>query len=142
MAVSLNKSVIGGNLTSDIELKQTTSGISVARASVAVHRKRAKQGEQQKTDFIECVFWRHSAEFLSRYAHKGDNVVVCGELQNESWTDAQAGRKGSRSCDSRRSARLHSGSELRSEARVPAPSGREFGGVLMALIRKSIPVAA
>lgn len=89
MAVSLNKSVIGGNLTSDIELKQTTSGISVARASVAVHRKRAKQGEQQKTDFIECVFWRHSAEFLSRYAHKGDNVVVCGELQNESWTDAQ-----------------------------------------------------
>ena len=89
MAVSLNKSVIGGNLTSDIELKQTTSGISVARASVAVHRKRAKQGEAQKTDFIECVFWRHSAEFLSRYAHKGDNVVVCGELQNESWTDAQ-----------------------------------------------------
>ena len=89
MAVSLNKSVIGGNLTSDIELKQTTSGISVARASVAVHRKRAKQGEQQKTDFIECVFWRHSAEFLSRYAHKGDNVVVCGELQNENWTDAQ-----------------------------------------------------
>ena len=89
MAVSLNKTVIGGNLTSDIELKQTTSGISVARASVAVHRKRAKQGEAQKTDFIECVFWRHSAEFLSRYAHKGDNVVVCGELQNESWTDAQ-----------------------------------------------------
>ena len=89
MAVSLNKSVIGGNLTSDVELKQTTSGISVARASVAVHRKRSKQGEQQKTDFIECVFWRHSAEFLSRYAHKGDNVVVCGELQNESWTDAQ-----------------------------------------------------
>ena len=89
MAVSLNKSVIGGNLTSDIELKQTTSGISVARASVAVHRKRAKQGEQQKTDFVECVFWRHSAEFLSRYARKGDNVVVCGELQNESWTDAQ-----------------------------------------------------
>lgn len=89
MAVSLNKSVIGGNLTSDIELKQTTSGISVARGSVAVHRKRAKQGEQQKTDFIECVFWRHHAEFLSRYAHKGDNVVVCGELQNESWTDAQ-----------------------------------------------------
>ena len=89
MAVSLNKSVIGGNLTSDVELKQTQSGLSVARASVAVHRKRAKQGEQQKTDFIECLFWRHSAEFLSRYAHKGDNVVVCGELQNESWTDAQ-----------------------------------------------------
>jgi single-strand DNA-binding protein len=89
VAVSLNKSVIGGNLTSDVELKQTQSGLSVARASVAVHRKRAKQGEQSKTDFIECVFWRHSAEFLSRYAHKGDNVVVCGELQNESWTDAQ-----------------------------------------------------
>ena len=89
MAVSLNKSVIGGNLTQDVELKQTTNGIYVARASVAVHRKRAKQGEAQKTDFIECVFWRHSAEFLSRYAHKGDNVVVCGELQNESWTDAQ-----------------------------------------------------
>lgn len=89
MAVSLNKSFIGGNLTSDVELRQTTSGVSVARASVAVHRKRTKQGEPQKTDFIECVFWRHSAEFLSRYAHKGDNVVVGGELQNESWTDAQ-----------------------------------------------------
>jgi single-strand DNA-binding protein len=89
VAVSLNKSIIGGNLTADIELRQTISGISVARASVAVHRKRTKQGEQQKTDFVECVFWRHNAEFLSRYAHKGDNVVVCGELQNESWTDAQ-----------------------------------------------------
>ena len=89
MAVSLNKVIVAGNLTADIELKQTTSGISVARASVAVHRKRTKQGEAQKTDFVECVFWRHNAEFLSRYAHKGDNVVVCGELQNESWTDAQ-----------------------------------------------------
>lgn len=89
MAVSLNKSIIGGNLTADPELRQTTSGISVVRASVAVHRKRAKQGEQPKTDFVECIFWRHSAEFLSKYARKGDNVVVCGELQNESWTDAQ-----------------------------------------------------
>ena len=60
---------------------------------MAVHRKRAKQGEQQKTDFVECVFWRHNAEFLSRYAHKGDNVVVFGELQNESWTDQQGNKR-------------------------------------------------
>ena len=89
MAVSLNKVIVAGNLTADIELKQTTSGISVIRFSVAVHRKRTKQGEQQKTDFFEVVAWRQPAEFLSRYSHKGDNVVVCGELQNESWTDAQ-----------------------------------------------------
>ena len=89
MAVSLNKVIEAGNLTADIELKQTTSGISVVRFSIAVHRKHTKKGEQQKTDYFEVVAWRQPAEFLSRCAHKGDNVVVCGELQNESWTDTQ-----------------------------------------------------
>ena len=90
--VGINQVIVAGNLTADVELKQTTSGVYVCRAGLAVHRKKTK-GEEQKTDFFRVVVWRHSAEFLARYAKKGDNIVVIGSLQTEVWTDSNGNKR-------------------------------------------------
>ena len=98
---NLNKVILGGRLTADPELRQTTSGIAVCSFSVAVNRKYAKpQGEegasaqpQQTADFINCVAWRQQAEFLSRYFHKGSSICVVGSLQTRSWNDQQGQKR-------------------------------------------------
>ena len=79
-----NKVIIGGRLTAEPELKTTQSGISVTSFSVAVNRK-VKQGEEQKADFYNVVAWRQTAEFVSRYFHKGSSICIVGQLQNSSW---------------------------------------------------------
>lgn len=89
--LNLNKVILGGRLTSDIELKQTQSGLSVCSFSLAVNRKGAKD-QEQKTDFIDCTAWRQTAEFLSRYFRKGSSLCVVGNLQKSEWTD-QNGQK-------------------------------------------------
>ena len=81
--LNLNKVILGGRLTSDIELKQTTSGLSVCSFSLAVNRK----GKDAGTDFIDCQAWRQTAEFLSRYFSKGSSLCVVGSLQKSEWTD-------------------------------------------------------
>ena len=88
---NFNKVIMGGRLTSDPELKQTQSGLSVVSFSIAVNRK-AKQGEEQKTDFFNVTAWRQTAEFIARYFKKGSSICIVGSLQNSSWTD-QNGQK-------------------------------------------------
>lgn len=85
-SLNLNKVILGGRLTADPELKQTTSGIPVCSFSVAVNRRRSGEGEQQ-VDFINCQAWRQTAEFLSRYFRKGSSVCIVGSIQTRSWTD-------------------------------------------------------
>ncbi len=87
---SFNKVVLVGNLTADPELKQTTSGVSVCRFSIAVQRRfgRNDQG-QTPVDFFNIVAWRQSAEFVARYFKKGRAILVCGQIQNDNWTDNQ-----------------------------------------------------
>lgn len=84
--LNLNKVVLAGRLTADPELKQTTSGISVCSFSLAVNRKFQKEGEQQ-TDFITCVAWRQTAEFISKYFKKGSSLCIVGSIQTRTWTD-------------------------------------------------------
>lgn len=72
-----------GRLTADPELRRTNDGTPVCSYSLAVKRPMVKDA----TDFIECVSWRQSAEYLSQYAHKGDVVAVSGSLQVRNWTD-------------------------------------------------------
>lgn len=84
--LNLNKVILGGRLTADPELKQTTSGIPVCSFSIAVNRKGSSEGEQ-KVDYISCQAWRTNAEFLSRYFRKGSSVCVIGSIQVRSWTD-------------------------------------------------------
>ena len=89
--LNLNKVILGGRLTADVELKQTTSGISVCSFTLAVNRKPAQNGEQ-KTDFINCIAWRQTAEFISKYFRKGSSLCIAGTIQTRNWTD-QSGQK-------------------------------------------------
>ena len=91
---SFNKVILIGNMTADPELKQTTGGISVCSFSIAINRRFAKAEQNQQTvDFINIVTWRQSAEFVSRYFKKGNPILVCGQLQTRSWTDAQGQKR-------------------------------------------------
>ena len=81
---NLNKVIIGGRLTAEPELKTTQSGLSVVFFSIAVNRK-VKQGEEQKPDFFNVTAWRGTADFVSRYFHKGSSICIVGQLQNSSW---------------------------------------------------------
>ena len=91
---SFNKVILMGNMVADPELKQTTSGISVCSFRIAVNRRTAKSDNGQSTvDFFDIVAWRQSAEFVSRYFKKGNPILVCGQLQQRSWTDAQGQKR-------------------------------------------------
>ena len=87
---SFNKVILVGNMTTDPELKQTTTGTSVCSFSIAVNRRFTKPEQGQQTvDFINIVTWRQSAEFVSRYFKKGNPILICGQLQTRTWTDNQ-----------------------------------------------------
>lgn len=77
----LNSAIIMGRICNDIELRQTPSSVSVTRFTVAVDRAYTKQGEEKKTDFINVVCWRQTAEFVSRYFKKGSMIAVQGSIQ-------------------------------------------------------------
>ena len=83
---NLNKVILGGRLTETPELKTTPSGVSVTTFSLAVNRKYNKD-QQQQTDFINCVAWRNTAEFITKYFQKGSSLCVVGSIQTRSWTD-------------------------------------------------------
>lgn len=87
----MNKVVLMGRLTKDVEMRQTPSGTSVARFSIAVSRRFKSEGQQQ-ADFINCVAWRQTGEFISRYFQKGSMIAVVGSIQSRSW-DGQDGKK-------------------------------------------------
>lgn len=84
--LNLNKVILSGRLTSDVELKQTTTGVSVCIFTLAVNRKFSANGQQQ-TDFIQCQAWRSTAEFIARYFKKGSALCISGSIQVRSWTD-------------------------------------------------------
>lgn len=89
---NLNKTILGGRLTSDVELKQTPSGVAVCSFSIAVNRKQSKDKEQV-TDFINCVAWRERAEFISKYFKKGSSICIVGQIQTRTWTDNSGNKK-------------------------------------------------
>lgn len=88
----LNSVIIMGRLTSDVELKKTPSNISVANFSVAVDRN-YKSGEERQTDFINCVAWRGTADFVSTYFKKGQMIAVQGSLQTTPYTDKNGNKR-------------------------------------------------
>ena len=84
----INNVVLVGRLTKDIELRKTQSGLSVASFTVACDRRLSQEqrnNNEQSADFIGCVAWRGSADFLGNYAHKGDTVGVEGRIQTRSY---------------------------------------------------------
>ena len=90
----LNHITIMGRLTRDPELRRTGSGIAVASFTVAVDRDfGGRDGGEKETDFIDCVAWRQTGEFVSKYFTKGSMIVVSGRLQIRSWTDKDGNKR-------------------------------------------------
>ena len=79
----MNKCILMGRLTKDAELRQTQSGVPVASFSMAVER-RSQKGE---VDFINCVAWRQTAEFVTKWFRKGSMIAIVGSVQTRKYTD-------------------------------------------------------
>lgn len=89
----INRIVLMGRLTADPEYRQTPNGIAVATFSIAVDRSFASKGQERQTDFIPCVAWRQTADFVSRYFQKGSMIAVDGSLQTRKYTDKQGNNR-------------------------------------------------
>ena len=90
----LNHITIMGCLTRDPELRYTQSQTPVASFTLAVDRDfGSRDGGEKQTDFIDCVAWRQTAEFVSKYFTKGSMAVVSGRLQIRDWTDRDGGKR-------------------------------------------------
>ncbi len=117
----LNHIVIMGRLTRDPELRRTGSGIAVASFTVAVDRDfGGRDGGEKETDFIDCVAWRQTGEFVSKYFSKGSMAVVSGRLQIRSWTDKDGNK--------RRTAEIVADNVYFGESKRSADSGSSYGG--------------
>lgn len=89
----LNCAIIMGRLTADPELRTTGNGTSVTSFSVAVDRRFQRQGEEKQTDFINVVAWRQTAEFVTRYFHKGSMIAVQGSIQTRNYEDKNGNKR-------------------------------------------------
>ena len=140
----LNHIVIMGRLTRDPELRTTQSGVSVTSFTVAVDRDfGGRDGGERQTDFVDCVAWRQTGEFVSKYFHKGSMIVVSGRLQSRKWQDRDGNNRTSweinadnvyfgesrRDGDSSRdsySNNTYSGSYDSGRSSAPAPASNTF----------------
>lgn len=90
----LNRVILMGRLVADPELRQTTSGVSVATFRIAVDRNyQAKGAAEKQADFIPCVAWRQTADFISRYFAKGRMIALEGSLQSRSYEDKTGAKR-------------------------------------------------
>ena len=117
----LNHITIMGRLTRDPELRRTGSGIAVASFTVAVDRDfGGRDGGEKETDFIDCVAWRQTGEFVSKYFTKGRMIVVSGRLQIRNWTDKDGNK--------RRTAEVVADNCYFGDSKRDADSGSSYGG--------------
>ena len=89
----LNKAILMGRLVADPELRRTPNNNSVTSFTLAVNRSFTRQGEQPQTDLIDIVAWGKTAEFVSRYFVKGQQVAVAGRIQTRTWEDKQGNKR-------------------------------------------------
>lgn len=89
----LNHIVIMGRLTAAPELRYTQQGTAVANYTLAVDRDFQSGGSEKQTDFVPCVAWQQTAEFVSKYFSKGSMAVVSGRLQFRDWTDKDGNKR-------------------------------------------------
>jgi len=117
----LNQIVIMGRLTRDPELRRTGSGIAVTSFTLAVDRDfSGKDSGEKETDFIDCVAWRQTGEFVSKYFAKGRMAVVTGRLQIRGWTDKDGNK--------RRTAEVIADSVYFGDSKKESDSGSSYGG--------------
>lgn len=89
----INSVVIMGRLTYEPELRSTQSGVSVVRITIACERSYQKSNDERKADFIDVTAWRQTAEFISRYFHKGSMIAVQGSIQTDTYTDRDGNKR-------------------------------------------------
>lgn len=89
----INSVVLIGRLTYEPELRATPSGVSVISIQIACDRNYQRQGEEKKADFIDVTAWRQTAEFISRYFHKGSMIAVEGSIQTTNFTDKDGNKR-------------------------------------------------
>ena len=89
----LNKVILIGRFTRDPELRSTPQGTSTCSFSLAVDRNYQSAGGERQADFINCVAWRQTAEFISKYFQKGNMVCVEGSIQTRSWKDNEGNNR-------------------------------------------------
>jgi len=89
----MNKAILVGNLTRDPEQRTTSGGIPVTSFTVAVSRRYRSQDGTQQADFINCVAWRATAEFIAKYFSKGSKIGITGSIQSRTYDDANGVRK-------------------------------------------------
>lgn len=81
----MNKAILMGRLTRDPELRTTQSGISVVRFTLAVDRRFKNQSGERESDFVSCVAWRQTADFIAKYFNKGSKLAIVGSIQTGSY---------------------------------------------------------
>lgn len=91
--MSMNYIAIHGRLTRDPESRTTQSGASVCNFTVAVDSSYSRQGEEKQTTYFDCVAWRGLADLVSKYFHKGKEIVVTGEMQSRKWQDKEGNNR-------------------------------------------------
>lgn len=89
----LNKIIVMGRMVRNPELRRTNSGTAVASFTIACDRDFKSDGGEREVDFIKCVAWRNTAEFVSKYFAKGRIAVVSGRLQTRNWTDKEGNKR-------------------------------------------------
>lgn len=89
----LNTITIMGRMVRDPEIRKTGAGTSVLNFTLAVDRDYTDDNGDRETDFIDCVVWAHSADFVAKYFSKGDLMVVNGRLQLRDWEDDDGNRR-------------------------------------------------
>ena len=117
----LNHITIMGRLVRDPELRRTGSGVAVTSFTVAVDRDFGKnENGERETDFIDCVAWRQTGEFVSKYFTKGSMIVVSGRLQIRGWTDKDGNK--------RRTAEVVADNVYFGEGKRNSEGGNAYGG--------------
>ena len=91
--MSLNHIDIMGRLTRDPELRYTAQKTPVTSFTLAVDRDYQSGGSERQTDFIDCIAWRSTADFVSKYFSKGSMAIVTGRLQIRDWEDKNGGKR-------------------------------------------------
>lgn len=113
----LNHIDILGRLTRDPELRRTGSGVAVANFTVAVDRDFKGPDGEKKTDFLDCVAWRQTGEFVGKFFRKGAMIAVSGRLEIRDWTDKDGSK--------RRSAEINVNNAYFAESKKASDSGQQ-----------------
>ena len=91
--IVINRVVLVGRLTKEPEVRTTPNGVTVCNFTVACDRRFARQGEERQADFINCIAWRQTGEFVSKYFVNGNRIALDGSIQTRSWDDQNGNKR-------------------------------------------------